>query len=128
MLIQQTDKRCGIGARTVVEGYADVTATAGVTSAIIAAAGIATVVTTITATVGAAATVATEAVVGVAKSNHAAAMHGFGVGSATTFTVAISRGVVVHIFCLTGFTVDLDIVQNYIATTAVVSKLNLNIA
>ncbi len=54
-------------------------------------------------------------------------MHGLRIGTAAALVVAVSRGVVLHIFGLPGFAVHLDVIQNHIAVGAIVGELYLDI-
>ena len=54
-------------------------------------------------------------------------MHGFGEGTSTAATITVGSSVVLHIFSLTGFTVNINVIQNNIAAACIVRVLNINI-
>lgn len=47
--------------------------------------------------------------------------------AATAFTIAVSGGVVIHIFGLPGFAINIHIIEDNIATACVVSVLDIDV-
>ena len=71
--------------------------------------------------------ISAEAVCCRAKSNDSIAVHQFTTTATTARTVGVKRGVVGHIFCLASFTIHLDVIDLYIATTRIIVVLDVDI-